>query len=390
MPRVDEIRIFCSYSHQDTVLKDELVKHLELLRKSLLIQAWHDGELKGGQEWQREIEDHMRDAHVILLLISIDFLRSEFVREHELPIALERHKQGAALVIPVILRPVPWDQAGLDFLQALPDGLRPVVLWSPQDLAYVNVCEGLLAAVLAWQGDKKTPIRSSDRPTAMRRRVVDLALSGRVPVGKSTILAVMVRPVGAGGLRAVLLVDNRMGLSPEEVESTRSFPLEFPRDNAGRLTPLELTVSVDSGDFLCSAPRKTLSIPPKGESAVCVFLLQAGLRGPLILAVEISYQGRIILSQVMRSTGVENFAEPFQPRVQELPLLDPGGPEAESVIVGSSGGSEPYAYARPPLPVESAPSTGGSSFPSSPILRIILILLLLVVAFLAWKVFKHL
>src|SRR5580704_16993479 len=166
MPHVDELRVFCSYSHQDRPLRDELVKHLELLRESLLIRAWHDGDLTGGQEWQAEIEGHLRDAHVILLLISIDFLRSEFVRDHELPIALERHKAGDALVIPVILRPVPWSQAGLDFLQALPEGLRPVVLWTPQDLAYVNICVGLFAAVLVWQGRKSPPANPMVRSTA--------------------------------------------------------------------------------------------------------------------------------------------------------------------------------------------------------------------------------
>ena len=99
-------------------------------------------------------------------------------------------------MIPVILRPVPWSQAGLDFLQALPEGLRPVVLWSPQDLAYVNICEGLFAAVLVWQGRKSPPAIPMVRSTAVRRRVVDLALSRRAPVRKATMLAVMVRRVG--------------------------------------------------------------------------------------------------------------------------------------------------------------------------------------------------
>ncbi|HEX5227190.1 MAG TPA: toll/interleukin-1 receptor domain-containing protein, partial [Bryobacteraceae bacterium] len=174
MPRVDEIKVFCSYSHQDRALRDELVKHLELLRQAMLIQTWHDGELTGGQDWQQEIETHLRDAHVILLLVSIDFLNSSFVRDHELPVALERHKSGDALVIPVIMRPVSWGQSGLDFLQTLPDGLKPVVLWAPQDLAYVNVCEGLFAAVMVWQG-RKVPSKPMPAPsTAVRRRVVDL------------------------------------------------------------------------------------------------------------------------------------------------------------------------------------------------------------------------
>ncbi len=320
MPHVDELRVFCSYSHQDRPLRDELVKHLELLRESLLIRAWHDGELTGGQDWQAEIEGHLRDAHVILLLISIDFLRSDFVRDHELTIALERHKAGDALVIPVILRPVPWSQAGLDFLQALPEGLRPVVLWSPQDLAYVNICEGLFAAVLVWQGRKSPPAIPMVRSTAVRRRVVDLALSRRAPVRKATMLAVMVRRVGEGGLRAVLQADDSLGVTPEEVESSDSFPLEFPRKEDGHLAPLDLTIAVDSRDFSCRAPQKVLPVPPRGDSAVCVFLLEANHLGPLVLVVDISYSGKVLLTRVMKSEGVPEAA--FQPVVEEVPGLD--------------------------------------------------------------------
>jgi TIR domain len=358
MPRVDEIRVFCSYSHQDRSLRDELVKHLELLRESLLIRAWHDGELTGGQDWQQEIEGHLRDAHVILLLISIDFLRSKFVQEHELPVALARHKAGDALVIPVILRPVPWGQAGLEFLQALPDGLRPVVLWSPQDLAYVNICEGLFAAVLVWQG-RKSPAAASpmDRPTAVRRRVVDLALSRRVPVRKATILAVMVRRVGEGGLRAVLQADDSLGVKPEEVESSDSFPLEFPRKEDGRLAPLDLTIAIDSRDFSCRAPQKVLPVPPGGDSAVCVFLLEANRLGPLVLVVDISYSGKVLLSRVLKSEGVSEAA--FQPAVEELPGLEFGEELAEpptvSVFPGSPISEATIAYLPPPPP-PAAPS----------------------------------
>lgn len=348
MPRVEEIRIFCSYSHQDRALRDELVKHLELLRQSLLIRAWHDGELTGGQDWQQEIEEHLRDAHVILLLVSIDFLASQFVREHELPVALERHKKGDALVIPVIMRPVPWNQSGLDFLQTLPDGLRPVVLWSPQDLAYVNICEGLFAAVMVWQG-RKVPTTPIVRPTAVRRRVVDLALSRRVPVGKATILAVMIRRVGEGGLRAVLEADPSLGVAPEAVESSSSFPLEFPRGADGRLSSLDLTIEIESEDFACRAPQKTLPVPPQGDSAVCVFLLEAKHTGPLVLVVNVSHLGKMLLTRVMRSEGVAEAAA-FQPAVEELACHELGEDDE-----ATQTSAQPVAYA-PERPVYATPS----------------------------------
>jgi TIR domain len=290
------------------------------MRESLLIRAWHDGELTPGQDWQREIEGHLRGADIVLLLVSVDFLSSEFVRNHELPIALQRHQQGQALVIPVVLRPVPWDQSGPDFLQALPDKLRPVVLWSPHDLAYVNICEGLFSAVLVWQGRKRPPASPSARTSTVRRRVLDLALPLRVPVRKATIFVVMVRRMGEHGLRTILEMDSRYGVTPEEVESTKSFPLEFPRNDAGQLAPLDLTIAVESGDFLCHTPQKNLMVPPQGDSPICVFLLEAQHAGPLVLIVEISYRGRTILSQPLGSEGVAS--TPFEPAVDEFPCFD--------------------------------------------------------------------
>ncbi|MGA3041725.1 MAG: protein kinase, partial [Bryobacteraceae bacterium] len=351
---IGDIEIFCSYSHADRPLRDELVKYLELMRESLLIRTWHDGELIPGQDWRREIEDHLRGADIVLLLISVDFLDSEFVRKYELPIALQRHQQGQALVIPVVMRPVPWNQSGLDFLQALPDKVRPVVLWSPQDLAYVNICEGLFSAVLVWQGRRKPPARPSALPSAVRRRVADLALPHRVPVRKATIFVVMVRRVGEHGLRAILEVDDRYGVTPEEVESTKSFPLEFPRNAQGQLSPLELTIAVQSGDFLCRAPQKNLTVPPQGDSPICVFLLEAQHAGPLVLIVEISCQGRTILTQPLRSEGVAS--APFEPAVEEVPCFEPGEGAAAAAPVPHESSLEAKIRKYETPPPDVAPS----------------------------------
>jgi hypothetical protein len=396
MPRVDEIQIFCSYAHEDRQFRDELVKHLELLRESLLIRAWHDGELTAGQDWQQEIETHMREAHVILLLVSVDFLGSQFVREHELPIALAKHKSGDALVIPVIMRPVQWEQAGLNFLQALPDGLRPVATWAPQDLAYVNICEGVFAAVLVWQGRKKATGAAMARPTSVRRRVLDLALSRRVPVGKATFLAVMVRRVGEGGLRAILAQDSSYGIDPDAVESSKSFPLEFPRNPDGRLSPVDLTIKLETGDFICRAPDKILPVPAQGDSVVCVFLLEAKRAGSLAVAVEISHLGKVLLAQVLRSEGVPGAR--YEPAVQEFACDEFGEPPITQTfspgpVVGSRS-VEPAAYtpprASPPEPTAyMPPPTARTPFVMRPLVMALAGALVLAAAIGTWYAKKH-
>lgn len=104
--RPDEVAIFCSYSHSDEDLRAELFRHLEVLRRSGIIRPWYDGEITTGQEWNAEIEKALRSADVVLFLVSVDLLNSDYVSKYELPIALERHNAGETLVIPVLLRPV--------------------------------------------------------------------------------------------------------------------------------------------------------------------------------------------------------------------------------------------------------------------------------------------
>ena len=142
-PGSEALRLFISYSHIDQLLKNELVKHLEPLKRSNLIEAWHDGALKAGDEWEKEIFDQLEEADIILLLVSIDFINSEFCYDVELERALERHSEGTAVVIPVILRSCHWQQTPFAKLQALPKEAKAICSWSDQDEAFTNVIEGI-------------------------------------------------------------------------------------------------------------------------------------------------------------------------------------------------------------------------------------------------------
>lgn len=82
-PGSEALRLFISYSHIDQPLKNELVKHLQPLKRLNLIETWHDGVLKPGDEWEQEISDQLEDADIILLLVSIDFINSKFCYDIE-------------------------------------------------------------------------------------------------------------------------------------------------------------------------------------------------------------------------------------------------------------------------------------------------------------------
>ncbi len=143
------IKLFLSYAHSDEPLRQELMKHLSLLQRQGVIQTWHDRNINAGDDWKQQIDDNLNTATVILLLISADFLASDYCYEIEMQRALERHNAGEARVIPVILRPVDWHGAPFGTLQALPADAKPITLWTNRDEAYANVAQGVRRAVEA-------------------------------------------------------------------------------------------------------------------------------------------------------------------------------------------------------------------------------------------------
>ncbi len=140
---MDPVKLFISYSHKDEALRDELVKHLTLLEQRGVIKAWHDRNIDAGDEWADEIDENLNQAQVILLLISADFLASRYCRDIEMKRAMERHEAGEAIVIPVILRDVDWQDAPFGTLQALPTGGEPVENWPSRDKAFADIARGI-------------------------------------------------------------------------------------------------------------------------------------------------------------------------------------------------------------------------------------------------------
>lgn len=134
--------LFC-YAHEDETLLNKLKIHLITLQRQKIIQMWHDRDISAGSEWEREINKYLSIADIILLLISPDFMASDYCFDVEMVKAIKRHEHGEARVIPVILRPVDWQGTPLGTLQALPIDAKPITLWSNQDEAFKNVIEGI-------------------------------------------------------------------------------------------------------------------------------------------------------------------------------------------------------------------------------------------------------
>src|SRR5262249_40183048 len=103
----------------------------------------HDRKILGGEKWKGVIDDNFKRAHLILLLVSADFIASDYCFEIEMQTALQRAAKQEAVVVPLILRDCDWAIAPFAGLQALPRDARPVTSWSNRDEAWKNVARGI-------------------------------------------------------------------------------------------------------------------------------------------------------------------------------------------------------------------------------------------------------
>ena len=134
---------FVSYSHKDERYRRTLDTSLAQLKRNGIISVWHDRKILPGQQWDKEIDRSLEAANIVLVLVSPDFLASEYAYTREMRIAIERHHAGRATVIPVILRPSDWLSSPLGSLQALPSDGRPISMWNRRDQAWLDVVYGL-------------------------------------------------------------------------------------------------------------------------------------------------------------------------------------------------------------------------------------------------------
>ncbi len=137
------IEVFYSYSHRDEELRDQLENHLVTLKRDGVIQGWHDRRISAGQEWDGEIDAHLKSADIVLLLTSSDFLASDYCYDVEVASAIKRHEAREARVIPVILRPCDWTTTPFGKLRALPKDATPVTKWDNQDEAFLDIAKGI-------------------------------------------------------------------------------------------------------------------------------------------------------------------------------------------------------------------------------------------------------
>ena len=137
------MKVFISYSHKDEAALERLHTHLAVLRRDGRIDEWFDREILAGGEIGAEVAERLESSGLFLMLVSPDFLASDYCVEREMERALERHRSDDARVIPIVVEPCDWASTPLRDLKALPRDGKPVSDWTNENNAYLDVVQEL-------------------------------------------------------------------------------------------------------------------------------------------------------------------------------------------------------------------------------------------------------
>jgi hypothetical protein len=157
-------RVFISYSHKDTDWLSRLLTHLKPLERHYGIKIWDDTKIRPGSKWREEIEGAIDSARAIILLISADFLASDFMATEELPAALSAAEQKGAVILPVVLSPCRLSLTkSLEQFQAFNDASNPLIgmTRSEQESVFVRISETVESLLVSLESQDAKTVNSA-------------------------------------------------------------------------------------------------------------------------------------------------------------------------------------------------------------------------------------
>ncbi len=138
-------RIFISYSHKDVRWLKRLQVHLRPLEREGVIDLWDDTKIAAGINWREAIETAIESSTAAVVLVSADFLASEFISEYELPTLLERAQAGGTIILPLIVAPCYYVGSRVEVFQAINSPIKPLteMTSSERERTFVKLTEAI-------------------------------------------------------------------------------------------------------------------------------------------------------------------------------------------------------------------------------------------------------
>jgi hypothetical protein len=286
------LKVFLSYSHEDEALKKKLENHLSALKRAKVIETWNDRKIIAGTDWKDAIDTNLVHANVILLLISSDFLASEYCYAIEMLHALERHNRGQAIVIPVMLRDVDFAGTPIAKLQMLPKDAQPVLssAWKNEDEALKNVAVGVREAIAHFQKVREDLDALAIKESALfEDRQMEAAIAREIPLKETREIVVLLRLKHSKGL-ADALSETISGPYSCKASDVRSEPFQakYIADSAGKVIESPTyRLSLKAPSLTVLDDDKKVQLEWGHDSAKFTFLVQAQTLGEQYIRVNL-------------------------------------------------------------------------------------------------------
>jgi len=142
-----QLKIFLSYSHKDKEHKDVFLSHFSSIARTENVSIWTDVEIGAGTQWDAVISQQLCSADIVILLVSANFIASEYIYNRELAKALEMQELSKVWIIPVMLSNCSITDMKIAAIQTLPTDPRFVEAWANKNDAWVNVVEGIRKSI---------------------------------------------------------------------------------------------------------------------------------------------------------------------------------------------------------------------------------------------------
>lgn len=140
-------QVFVSYSHKDKRFLEELRVHMKPLEQAGRMTVWSDQQINPGDKWFSEIKKALVASKVVVMLLTPNFLASDFIREHELGPVLEEAEAGGARILWIMVRACSYQETALRNFQAVLPLDKPLAeMKAERDRAWVQICKEIKKA----------------------------------------------------------------------------------------------------------------------------------------------------------------------------------------------------------------------------------------------------
>lgn len=171
----ENLNIFAIYTSEDIAIMHEITQRLEASDENMKLSIWNDDPIKSGQFWKPQMESSFRQADIFLFFISNTFMHSEFIKQLEFKMVIDRYKAGNCKVLPILIDDCPW---GIDFeadeytfsfkqLEVLPENLKPLKDWDIRQNAYEAILKGITSKIPHLSEKKALDEAKTEEQTAL-------------------------------------------------------------------------------------------------------------------------------------------------------------------------------------------------------------------------------